>query len=71
MGSSGTDRLRDELRIRPGSRVHLGSFDVAATHGHERQDADEELAAGLERLTGLQERIWAEGKHPVLVVLRP
>jgi PPK2 family polyphosphate:nucleotide phosphotransferase len=70
MASRGTPRLRDALRVRPGSRVHLGSFDVAATHGHERGDADEELAAGLERLTSLQERIWAEGRHPVLVVLQ-
>jgi PPK2 family polyphosphate:nucleotide phosphotransferase len=62
--------LRAALRVRPGSRVDLSKIDPAATHGHAKAKADEELAAGLERLTDLQDRIWAEARHKVLVVLQ-
>ncbi|HLY13343.1 MAG TPA: polyphosphate kinase 2 family protein [Candidatus Limnocylindrales bacterium] len=63
-------RLHDLLRIEPGSKVRLGRIDPAETHGHTKQDSDKELAAGLIRLSGLQDRLWAEAKHPVLVVLQ-
>src|SRR5215470_11394990 len=65
-----TRDLRTALRVRPGSRVDLSKIDPGATHGHTKANADEELAAGLERLTDLQDRIWAEARHKVLVVLQ-
>jgi PPK2 family polyphosphate:nucleotide phosphotransferase len=65
-----TASLRDTLRVRPGTRVKLAKIDPAATHGRAKESADEELKAGLTRLTDLQDRIWAEGKHRVLVVLQ-
>jgi PPK2 family polyphosphate:nucleotide phosphotransferase len=65
-----TRELRASLRVRPGARVELARVDPAATHGHSKAKADAELTAGLGRLTDLQDRIWAEGRHKVLVVLQ-
>ena len=62
--------LRDALRVRPGTRVKLARIDPAATHGHTKESAAEDLRLGLARLTDLQDRLWAEGKHRVLVVLQ-
>jgi PPK2 family polyphosphate:nucleotide phosphotransferase len=66
----GAGRLRRRLRVDPGSKVDLGALDTSATHGHNKETATPELAAGLARLTDLQDRLWAEQKHPVLVVLQ-
>ncbi|MEA2612471.1 MAG: hypothetical protein QOI52_430 [Chloroflexota bacterium] len=65
-----TASLRDALRVRPGSRVKLAKVDPSATFGRAKDAAAGELAAGLARLTDLQDRLWAEGKHKVLVVLQ-
>jgi PPK2 family polyphosphate:nucleotide phosphotransferase len=62
--------LRHALRVQPGTRVDLGRFDPGETHGHDKDGADDLLTAGLDRLAELQERIWAEQKHAVLVVLQ-
>jgi PPK2 family polyphosphate:nucleotide phosphotransferase len=62
--------LRTALRVRPGRRLDLAKIDPAATHGWTKEAAAAELATGLERLTDLQDRLWAEGKHKVLVVLQ-
>jgi PPK2 family polyphosphate:nucleotide phosphotransferase len=65
-----TESLRDALRVRPGTRVHLSKVDPSATFGRVKDDAAEELATGLARLTDLQDRLWAESRHKVLVVLQ-
>ena len=62
--------LRDALVVKPGSKVRLAQIDPDETHGHTKDDADEHLRRGLDRLTGLQDRLWAESKHPVLIVLQ-
>jgi PPK2 family polyphosphate:nucleotide phosphotransferase len=62
--------LHDELRVQPGSSVDLGVIDASATHGHAKEQADVELAARHARLSDLQDRLWAEAKHAVLVVLQ-
>ncbi|HEX5015225.1 MAG TPA: polyphosphate kinase 2 family protein [Candidatus Limnocylindrales bacterium] len=69
MARTSTD-LREALRVRPGKRVDLSEIDPSETHGHEKEAAEAELAAGLERLADLQDRVWAEDKHRVLVVLQ-
>ena len=66
----GRSGLRDRLRIAPGSKVRLADIDPAATHGHTKADAEADLARGLDRLTSLQDRLWAEAKHAVLIVLQ-
>ena len=63
-------RLRSALRVAPGSRIDLAALDPAATHGHDKATAEDELQVGLQRLTDLQDRLWAEQKHSVLVVLQ-
>jgi PPK2 family polyphosphate:nucleotide phosphotransferase len=62
--------LRERLRVRPGTAVDLDRFDPGETYGRERKAADQELAEGLVRLGELQDRLWAEAKHAVLVVLQ-
>jgi len=64
------DDLRAALRVRPGTRVDLAKVDPAATYGRAKEAAAEELETGLARLTDLQDRLWAEGRHRVLVVLQ-
>jgi PPK2 family polyphosphate:nucleotide phosphotransferase len=63
-------RVTDELRVTPGTRVDLESLDPNASHRHTKRRSDAELAAGLERLAALQDRLWAEARHAVLVVLQ-
>jgi PPK2 family polyphosphate:nucleotide phosphotransferase len=65
-----TGSLREALRVRPGTRVDLSKVDPAATHGHTKDGAAAALETGLARLTDLQDRLWAEGKRRVLVVLQ-
>jgi PPK2 family polyphosphate:nucleotide phosphotransferase len=62
--------LRAALRVRPGTRVNLAKVDPAATHGYTKETSAEELTRGLDRLRSLQERIWAQHKHKVLVILQ-
>jgi PPK2 family polyphosphate:nucleotide phosphotransferase len=64
------DRLRDRLRVAPGSRVRLATLDAAETHGRSKDDSDDQLRKGLDRLADLQDRLWAEAKDAVLVVLQ-
>ena len=63
-------RLRDELRVKPGSKVDLSKVDPADEHGWTKDDAEVETAQQLERLSDLQDRFWAEAKRSVLVVLQ-
>jgi PPK2 family polyphosphate:nucleotide phosphotransferase len=62
--------LRDALRVNPGKRIHLADLDPSDAHGHTKDTAAGELQKGLDRLTDLQDRLWAEAKHPVLIVLQ-
>ena len=62
--------LRDALRVKPGSRVRLGKRDSGATLGHDKMSALAATQVQLVRLRDLQDRLWAESKHSVLVVLQ-
>jgi PPK2 family polyphosphate:nucleotide phosphotransferase len=62
--------LRSSLVVRPGSRVRLARFDSGATHGFDKAAAEKATAEQLERLAALQDRLWAEARHAVLVVLQ-
>jgi PPK2 family polyphosphate:nucleotide phosphotransferase len=62
--------LRDALRVPPDTRIRLQSRDPGATHGFEKDDAAEATAEQLARLADLQDRLWAEAKRSVLVVLQ-
>jgi PPK2 family polyphosphate:nucleotide phosphotransferase len=62
--------LRDALRVKPGTRVRLEKGDPGATFGHDKASAVETTQVQMARLRDLQDRLWAEGKHSVLVVLQ-
>ena len=62
--------LRDALIVKPGTRVRLSKADPAATYGFDKESAGPQLERQLARLTDLQDRIWAESKRSILVVLQ-
>jgi PPK2 family polyphosphate:nucleotide phosphotransferase len=62
-------RLRDELLVRPG-RFRIESLDPGATFGFTKESAAPVLAEHLDRLAEFQERLWAEHKRRLLVVLQ-
>ena len=66
----GQRSFRELLVVAPGSKVDLGDFDAGETFGREKDAAETELETVLERLADLQARLWAEAKHPVLVVVQ-
>ena len=69
MARSGSS-LRKELIVTPGSKVRLGRMDPEATHGYEKGKAARIIDADLARLHDLQDRLWAEGKRRLLIVLQ-
>ena len=62
--------LRDALRVKAGSQVHLLKQDPKATFGWDKARGEPELERQLARLADLQDRFWAEAKRSVLVVLQ-
>jgi PPK2 family polyphosphate:nucleotide phosphotransferase len=63
--------MLDALVVKPGSAAGLERRDPRDTLGlPDKKDAAEELEALLDELGSLQERLYAEGKRSVLVVLQ-
>jgi PPK2 family polyphosphate:nucleotide phosphotransferase len=62
--------LAERLIVKPGSKVHLRDADAGETHGYTKDSAAPKIAKDLERLTSLQERIWAQNRDSVLIVLQ-
>jgi PPK2 family polyphosphate:nucleotide phosphotransferase len=62
--------LRDALRVKPGSRVRLSKTDPGGTFGYDKASAAPVTQRNLDRLSALQDRLWAEAKRSVLVVLQ-
>ena len=62
--------LRRHLHVGPGSRVRLNRRDAGATHGWTKNAGLAETDRQLARLAELQDRLWAEAKRAVLVVLQ-
>ncbi|HTS14916.1 MAG TPA: polyphosphate kinase 2 family protein [Candidatus Sulfotelmatobacter sp.] len=62
--------LRERLRVAPGDRVRLARYDPGDTLGHAKDEAGPVVQAGLDRLTTLQERLWAESRRALLIVLQ-
>jgi PPK2 family polyphosphate:nucleotide phosphotransferase len=67
---AGKTDFRRELMVAEGKRVDLGKLDPAKTFGWEKDDGEKVTEANRLRLEDLQDRLWAEGKHPVLIVLQ-
>jgi PPK2 family polyphosphate:nucleotide phosphotransferase len=70
MADRSEKRLRDQLIVKPGSDVDLVKIDPDDTFGRDKDASEEDLRDGLERLADLQERIYAESKHRILIVLQ-
>jgi PPK2 family polyphosphate:nucleotide phosphotransferase len=62
--------FRDALRVNPGAHIRLEKRDLGDTSGWDKDRAEGQIARELERLAELQDRLWAEAKHAVLVVLQ-
>ena len=62
---------RDRWLVRPGAKLDLGRIDPGGTGGSPRkEEATAAFGALSERLAGLQERLWAEHRRSLLVVLQ-
>lgn len=64
------DSLRKRLIVRPGAKVTLAKHDPDDTFGHTKDDAADVMTRDITRLADVQERLWAEHKHRVLIVLQ-
>ena len=62
--------LKERLRVPPGRRVKLSKIDPSETHGQTKAASAAALEAGLQRLGELQDRLWAEAKRSLLIVLQ-
>ena len=69
-GSSKKGSLRERLIVRPGTKVKLADHDPAETYGFKKDAATPKIDADVERLAALQERLWAEHKRRLLIVLQ-
>jgi PPK2 family polyphosphate:nucleotide phosphotransferase len=56
--------------VKPGSRVRVEKRDPGETLGHDKASAVPATQLQMVRLRDLQDRLWAESKHSVLVVLQ-
>ena len=59
-----------KYRVKPGEKVDLDDWDPDDDGGFEREDAEAETVELNLKLEALQEKLYAEGKHKVLVVLQ-
>jgi PPK2 family polyphosphate:nucleotide phosphotransferase len=58
------------LRVEPGRAAHLARRDPDTTLALDRETVAPLLATQLDRLSSLQDRLWAEARRAVLVVLQ-
>lgn len=59
-----------KLHPKPGSAVRLKDYDPDDCDGVDKEEAAEEMSQLKDRLQALQERLYAEGKQALLVVLQ-
>ena len=62
--------LHDALRVPPRRRLQIAKLDAGATFGWDKASATPGTQRQSDRLTDLQDRLWAEAKRSVLVVLQ-
>jgi PPK2 family polyphosphate:nucleotide phosphotransferase len=62
----------DRYRVRKGGDFRLADFDPCDTCGLDidKGDAKDMLAAGVKRLAALQDRLWADDRWAILVILQ-
>ena len=62
--------FRKLLRVVPGMRVDLSKIDPGDDHGWDKDDGGRATEELMGRMADAQDRLWAEAKHAVLVVLQ-
>ncbi len=60
----------EQLRVQPGLRAELSTRDTRETFGHDKASAKAKRKELVERLAVLQQRLYAEGKRSLLLVLQ-
>lgn len=61
----------DSIRIKPGTKVSLKTFDPQSRAGMSSKDEGEKIAEkNLKKTEELQSRLWAEKKHGLVLVLQ-
>lgn len=61
----------DRFLVPAGSQVSLADYDPGFTGGYsEKREAKDDLRDNIDRLRDLQEVLWAEDKHALLIVLQ-
>ncbi|MCU1358966.1 MAG: hypothetical protein JWN99_255 [Ilumatobacteraceae bacterium] len=70
MGTQKWIDIIDELRVHPGDKVSLAKRSTRQTFGLTKEEALDELSETKERLDLLQQRLFAEGKRSVLLVVQ-
>lgn len=58
------------IKVKPNQRVKLAEIDPEESDGLDKRTAKEVLANNIKRLAELQEVLYAEGKHALLLVLQ-
>jgi PPK2 family polyphosphate:nucleotide phosphotransferase len=60
------------FRVDPGSKVNLRKFDPGSTKGFKggKKETEKRFAPLNQRLDAIQEALWAEHRHKVLVILQ-
>ncbi len=67
---SRTTDLAGALRLTPGTPVRLAELDPAGTHGWSKPAGERATEVLLEKLADLQDRLWAEERQALLIVLQ-
>jgi len=63
--------MKQPIQIPPGEKIRLADFDPDDTGKYkDKEEAKAETEKNIERLAELQEILYAEGKHAVLVILQ-
>jgi PPK2 family polyphosphate:nucleotide phosphotransferase len=70
VGTPPWDQIIDELRVRPGEKLLLTKRPTKSSFGLSKDEANVELAATKTRIDLLQQRLFAESRRSVLLVLQ-
>ena len=59
-----------ELTAKPGKEHHVSDFNPSFTADMSKQDAKEQLAQNIEKLSELQSMLYAQDRYSVLVIFQ-
>lgn len=58
------------IKVKPTQKIKLAEIDPADTGKFEKDKANEILTQNIQRMAGLQNVLYAEGKHALLIILQ-